>query len=48
MRFYEKRIFDLVVDTPVRNLLIGSCWTNQTGGILGAIAAGCKCAQKIR
>jgi phytoene dehydrogenase-like protein len=46
-RFYGKGLFDLVVDTPIRNLFIGSCWANQTGGIPGAIAAGYKCAQKI-
>ncbi|MGA2362780.1 MAG: NAD(P)/FAD-dependent oxidoreductase [Candidatus Aminicenantales bacterium] len=47
-RFYEKGVFDLVVDTPIRNLFIGSCWANQTGGIPGAIAAAYKCAQKIK
>jgi phytoene dehydrogenase-like protein len=46
-RFYEKGVFDLVVDTPIRNLFIGSCWANQTGGIPGAIAAGYASARKV-
>ena len=34
-------------ETPVRNLFIGSCWSNQIGGVPGAIAAAYICARKI-
>ncbi|MHB9155848.1 MAG: phytoene desaturase family protein [Endomicrobiales bacterium] len=35
------------VDTPVKNLFIGSCWATQIGGIPGAISAAYACAKKI-
>jgi phytoene dehydrogenase-like protein len=36
------------IETPVRNLLIGSCWAMPIGGIPGALAAAYMCAKKIR
>jgi phytoene dehydrogenase-like protein len=45
-RFY-KNVMSTKIDTPVRNLLIGSCWSGQIGGIPGAIAAAYACAKKI-
>lgn len=45
-RFY-KSIMSTKIDTPVRNLLIGSCWSSQIGGVPGAIAAAYACAKKI-
>jgi phytoene dehydrogenase-like protein len=45
-KFY-KNIMSIRVDTPIRNLLIGSCWSCQIGGVPGAIGAARKCAQKI-
>ena len=38
----------LKVETPVKNLLIGSCWAMQIGGIPGALTAAYQCAHKIR
>jgi len=35
------------VDTPVRRLLIGSCWATQIGGVPGALSAARACAKKI-
>jgi len=46
-KFY-KNIFGLDVKTPVKNLLIGSCWANQIGGIPGAIAAAYQYAHRIK
>ena len=45
-KFY-KSMMSVKIDTPVRNLLIGSCWSCQIGGVPSAIGAGRKCAQKI-
>jgi phytoene dehydrogenase-like protein len=45
-KFYKK-IMSIRIDTPVRNLLIGSCWSCQIGGVPGAVGAARKCAQKI-
>jgi phytoene dehydrogenase-like protein len=45
-KFY-KSILGIKIDTPVRNLLIGSCWSCQIGGVPSAIGAGRKCAQRI-
>ncbi len=45
-KFYKK-IMGVQITTPVRNLLIGSCWSCQIGGVPSAINAACKCAQKI-
>jgi phytoene dehydrogenase-like protein len=45
-KFY-KQIMSTRIDTPVRNLLIGSCWSCQIGGVPGALGAARKCAKKI-
>ena len=45
-KFY-KNIMSANIDTPVRKLLIGSCWSCQIGGVPGAISAARKCARKI-
>lgn len=45
-KFYGN-IMTVKVTTPVKNLLIGSCWSSQIGGIPGAINAAKKCARKI-
>lgn len=45
-RFYMQPI-GVVVDTPVKNLFIGSCWANQMGGVPGAISAAYKCVEEI-
>lgn len=45
--FYEGGQFKTTVTTPVRNLLIGSCWAGQIGGIPNALAAAYLCAKKI-
>lgn len=36
------------VKTPVENLLIGSCWATQIGGVPGALSAGKACAKLIK
>lgn len=46
-KFYDHP-FMSAVDTPVKNLYIGSCWASQIGGIPGAISAAYLCAKKIR
>ncbi|MCF7899338.1 FAD-dependent oxidoreductase, partial [Candidatus Babeliales bacterium] len=45
-RFYSK-LMSINVETPVKNLYIGSCWANQIGGIPGALNAAYKCVKKI-
>jgi phytoene dehydrogenase-like protein len=45
-KFYKK-IMGVQIATPVQNLLIGSCWSSQIGGVPSAIGAACKCAKKI-
>ncbi|HEX7321184.1 MAG TPA: NAD(P)/FAD-dependent oxidoreductase [bacterium] len=35
------------INTPFKNLLIGSCWSCQIGGVPSAITAAVKCAKKI-
>jgi phytoene dehydrogenase-like protein len=46
-KFYDQAMA-VYVDTPVKNLYIGSCWAMQIGGIPGALAAAYVCAKKIR
>jgi phytoene dehydrogenase-like protein len=36
------------IETPVKNLYIGSCWANQIGGVPGALAAAYLCSMKIK
>ena len=45
-KFY-KSAMSVNVDTPVKRLLIGSCWASQIGGVPGAIGAARKCVKKI-
>jgi len=45
-KFY-KSIMSIRIDTPVRNLLIGSCWSCQIGGVPSALGAARKCAKRI-
>ncbi len=45
---FHKSAIGVNVDTPVKNLYIGSCWAMQIGGIPGAIAAAYTCAKKIK
>jgi len=45
-RFY-KNSFQTYIETPIKNLLIGSCWASQIGGVPGAIAAALRCNRKI-
>jgi phytoene dehydrogenase-like protein len=44
-KFYRNPL-RIYVDTPVRNLYVGSCWASQMGGVPGAIAAAYACAKK--
>ena len=46
-KFY-KSFMRTTVTTPVKNLLIGSCWATQIGGVPGAIGAAYKCAKRIK
>jgi phytoene dehydrogenase-like protein len=47
----EKKFYDNMmgnhVDTPVRNLYVGSCWAAEMGGVPGAIAAALKTVKRI-
>jgi phytoene dehydrogenase-like protein len=45
-RFY-KRMNGTHIITPVRNLLIGSCWASQFGGVPGAVGAAVRCVKQI-
>ena len=36
------------IETPVKNLYIGSCWAMQIGGVPGALMAAYLCAKKIK
>lgn len=46
-KFYNNGIQSMEVETPVKNLYIGSCWANQIGGIPGALGAAYLCSKKI-
>lgn len=46
-KFFPK-LMSLNIDTPVKNLYIGSCWANQIGGVPGALMAAYMCDKKIR
>jgi phytoene dehydrogenase-like protein len=46
-KFYDQTMA-VHVDTPVKNLYIGSCWAMQIGGIPGALAAAYTCVKKIK
>lgn len=46
-KFYENPM-SVNVETPVKNLYIGSCWATQNGGIIGALLAAYECSKKIK
>lgn len=46
-KFY-KNAMSANVETPVKNLYIGSCWAMQIGGVPGALAAAYQCANRIK
>jgi phytoene dehydrogenase-like protein len=46
-KFYDNSM-KTYVETPVKDLYIGSCWANQIGGVPGAISAALKCAKLIK
>jgi len=47
-KFYDRVMGSLEVETPIPNLLIGSCWATQIGGIPGAIAAAYAAFHKVK
>jgi phytoene dehydrogenase-like protein len=46
-KWYYKDGYNIRVTTPIKNLLICSCWANEMGGIPTAIQAPRKCAELI-
>lgn len=46
-KFYSNTM-SVNIETPVKNLFIGSCWAMQIGGVPGALAAAYQCVKKIR
>lgn len=46
-KFY-KNTMSVNIETPVKNLYIGSCWAMQIGGVPGALAAAYQCVKKIK
>lgn len=46
-KFYDNISSGIKVDTPVKNLYIGSCWAMEIGGVPGAITAAYQCANKV-
>jgi len=47
-KFHEGGMGQMSVGTPVKNLLIGSCWIHQMGGIPSAVAAAYLCAKQLK
>jgi len=47
-KWFYKDGYNIRVTTPVKNLLICSCWAHQMGGIPTAIQAPQKCAELIK
>lgn len=45
---FYKNGMSVNIETPVKNLYIGSCWAMQFGGVPGALYAAYKCAKKIK
>jgi phytoene dehydrogenase-like protein len=45
---FHKQPMGAAVDTPVKNLYIGSCWATQIGGVPSAIAAAYQCVKKVK
>jgi len=46
-KFYKSPL-SVNMETPVKNLYIGSCWAMQIGGVPGALAAAYKCANTVK
>ncbi len=46
-KFY-KNFIKSQVETPIKNLYTGSCWSMQIGGVPGAISAAYACAKRIK
>ncbi|MCL6479849.1 MAG: hypothetical protein K6T65_15870, partial [Peptococcaceae bacterium] len=46
-KFYRNTM-SVNINTPVKNLYIGSCWAMQIGGVPGALAAAYMCAKKVK
>ena len=46
-KFYNSPM-SVKIETPVKNLYIGSCWAMQIGGVPGALGAAYQCAYKIK
>ena len=46
-KFYDNTM-GVNVETPVKNLFIGSCWAMQNGGVPGALAAAYECVKRIK
>ena len=44
---FHKNFLGTFVDTPVKNLYIGSCWAAQIGGVPGALGAARRCSKAI-
>ncbi len=47
-KWYYKDAYNIRVETPVKNLLITSCWAHQMGGIPSTIQAAYACAKLIK
>jgi choline dehydrogenase-like flavoprotein len=47
-KMFHRSMLKAEVTAPVENLLIGSCWATQMGGIPGAIQAAYLCAKVIQ
>jgi phytoene dehydrogenase-like protein len=45
---FHKTFYRSYIETPIQNLLIGSCWATQIGGVPGAIGAALNCLKRIR
>jgi phytoene dehydrogenase-like protein len=45
---FFKNTMDVNINTPVRNLYIGSCWAMQIGGVPGALIAAYACTKKVK
>ncbi len=45
---FFKNTMDVNINTPVKNLYIGSCWAMQIGGVPGALIAAYQCAKKVK
>ncbi len=45
---FHKTFYRSYIETPIQNLLIGSCWATQIGGVPGAIGAALNCVKRIR